>query len=53
MGSQRVRHDFVTEHSCVWKCELTVVFLPQLDSSFTVFSSYSPEFGVVGISQVL
>ena len=52
-GSQRVKQGFVIEHSRLWKCELTVIFLPQSDSSFTVFSSYSSEFGVVGISQVL
>ena len=52
-GSPRVRQGFVIKHSRLRKCELSVIFLPQSDSSFTVFSSYSSEFGVVGISQVL
>ena len=52
-GVAKVRHNFVIESSRLWKCELSAVFFPQLDSSLTVFSSYSSEFEVGGISQVL
>ena len=53
MGSQRVRHDFVIEHSRLWKCELTVIFFPQLDSSFTVLAVILPSLRLWVFSKLL